>query len=235
MKISDLQKSKNFKLVQHGEAGCGKTFRAATALRFGKVLFLDTDNKFAGMVPRLIEKFGEAEVNAKLEVEVITGAEQYVQAMQQIDKLAEGFSTIVLDTMSRAFDFSLAAVKAKNPKLDGRAIFGLALEQNLSYLTKLLSMPHNVIVNAHVGSEEMADGSTKLTSTTPGKFGKKLPEFFNEVHYLFVNGNRKHCVQGEPSAMVVTRTVRPKTLLDGMGLFKTDDLSIFDSEAYRAK
>lgn len=233
MKIADLKKATNFKLIQHGEAGCGKTFRAASAIRFGKVLFVDTDNKFAGMVQRLAEKFGEAEITNKLEVEIVTSSDQYMQVMQNIDKLAEGFSTVVIDTMSRAFDFSLAAVKAKNPKLDGRAHFGLALEQNVSFLNKLIAMPQNLIINAHVGSEEMADGTTKLTSTTPGKFGKKLPEFFNEVHYLYVNGNRKHCIQGEPSAMVVARTVRPKTALDNMGQFKVDDLSIFDEVAYR--
>lgn len=234
MKISELQQSKSFKLLQFGEPGSGKTQRACSAIKYGKVLILDTDNKFAGMVPRLMEIFGEVEVANKIEVEVITTPQKYKEVMAKIDDLAKDFSTIVVDTISRAFDLTLKQMQAENPKLDGRAIFGKTLEQNIGYLNKLLTMPQNIILNSHVGKEELADGSSKLTSTTPGRFGAILPGYFNEVHYLYINGNRKHVVQGEPSPVVASRTVLPKSLYDSMGLFKDcTNLSVFDSIAYK--
>lgn len=235
MKLSEiLPTQKNFKLLQTGEPGSGKSVRACSAIRFGRVLVIDTDRKFIGLVPRLREKFGEALVNERIEVEVVNNAAEFKTLMEKLPELAKGFQTVVLDTQSRAFDMVLDNARALNPKLDGRAIFGIALSVNMEYLNRLLGLPQNVIINAHVGSEEMADGTSKLTSTTPGKFGKKMTEFFNEVHYLFISPPRKHSVQGEPSATVVARTVLPKTLINDLtGTFKIDDLSIFDAIALK--
>ena len=235
MKVSELQKSSNFKLLQFSEPGAGKTFRAMSALAYGPVYVIDTDNKFGGLVPRLEAAYGKDVINSQVDVDTPKSAADFTAIMTNLAKKAESFSTVVLDTQSRAFDMVLDAVKAANPKGDGRQIFGAALERNIAYLNRFLSLPCNIIINAHVGAEEMADGTSKLTSTTPGKFGKKMTEYFNEVHYLYLNTTNQHRVRGEPSASVVARTVVNKDQLDNLGVFKLTDLSIFNDIAYRTK
>lgn len=233
MKVTDLVTNRNFKILQHSEPGAGKTHRALSAVRFGPVYVIDTDNKFSGLVPRLYEAYGKADIDAKVEVDVPQTSDDFKQLMLGLPAKAKSFATIVLDTQSRAFELVLNDIKALNPKGDGRQIFGAALDLNMAYLRTLLGLPCNLVLNAHVGSEEMADGSSKLTSTTPGKFGKKMTEFFNEVHYLYLNIENKHRVRGEPSSTVVARTVRPKSMFDNQGIFLKNDLSVFDEVAYK--
>lgn len=229
MKLRDAKPNQvGFKLIQTGEPGSGKTYRACSAAKFGPVFVIDTDNKLIGLKNRL-----PAEWVDQIDVETPTTSDAYMAIMRNLDSLPKKYSTVVLDTMSRAYDRMVDNMKQLNPKGDGRQIYGAAYSANVELINKLFSLPMNVIVNTHVGMEEMEDGTKKLTSSTAGKFGATLPQYVNEVHYCHLNLANKPKVRGEPSSIVVARTVVDKKYLDSSGLFLVEDLSIFEPIAYK--
>ena len=229
MKLKDAKiQQTGFKLVQAGEPGAGKTYRACSAARFGPIKVWDIDNKLIELKNRLPKEWVD-----KIDVDVITTPEAFTKSIAEMHTYPKHFSTLVIDTLSRLYDRAVEKVRAQNPKGDGRQIYGVAYGENKQLLPQILSLPMNIIINAHVGMETMEDGTQKLTSSTAGKFGKEVPEFVNEVHYCYLNIANKHKVRGEPASNVVARTVCDKKLLDAQGIFLTEDLSIFDDRAYR--
>lgn len=227
MKLSDSKLPTKFNLLQVGEPGSGKTTRALTATQFGPLLVIDADGKLVELRDRL-----NPEIVAKTDVELVTAFEQVEALVEACRANPTKYATVVVDTWSRLHELTLAEAKRLNPKGDGRQIFGAAKERNRTLLSKILTLPQNVIINTHVGREMDSSEAVKLTVSTAGSFGQEMPQFFNEVHYCYLDLLAKHKVRGEPSNLIVARTTLPPAMLAN-GTFTDLSLKVFASRAYK--
>lgn len=228
MKLSDAKALSRFTLLQVSESGHGKTTRALSATRFGSVKLIDLDGKLTAMRSRI-----PAEQQALIDFDVPKTYDELV-ALLDPAKLV-GFSTVVIDTWSRAHDLTIEKHKSLNPKLVTLTLqdWGSVKSMNTNLLSRILSLPQNIIVNTHVGKDKDALDRAILTVGTTGSFGAMMPQYFNETHFLFYDG--KFRVRGGRSNSIVANTALPEKLLDSNGLFIQNDLSVFDEIAYRGK
>jgi hypothetical protein len=236
-KLKDIKEDKRFRLMQLGLSGKGKTTRALTAVQFGPVAVMDFDGKFAEM-KRVIP----AEQQDKIMFEKPASCAEYEKMLDEFYKQFQSgkppFATIVVDSHSVMHEDLVAEVKANNPRMtDGRQIYGLVIDKNKILLQKLLRLPCNVIINAHIGQSEQPDGTMQITVGTTGSFGKGMGKYFNEVHYL-TYGEGKYQVRGRVQ-VTAAGTIESKSLmheaLDTKGIFKVTDLSVFDKIAYKVE
>jgi hypothetical protein len=229
MKLSETKTMSNFKLLQVSESGHGKTWRSLSATRFGPVLVIDVDNKLTAMRDRI-----PADAQELIHVEVPRSAKD---VQQIVDGLVSRnpYSTVVLDTWSRWHDLAIEGHKALNPKQTAMELrdWGAIKQANKAFLFKLLSLNCNVIVNTHVGKEKDSADRQVLTVGTTGTFGTEMPQYFNETHYLYFDSKFK--VKGNRSNSIVANTSRPESMLSPNGDFTVNDLSIFDSIAFKVK
>jgi len=240
--LISAQLPKRFKLLQNSESGTGKTTRSLSATQFGKVYVFDTDEKLVLTAEELdpeVKKLVDYDVyvdelkmnmiSKKLEVSSY-GFNKVMAKIQELKKDCP-YNTIVLDTWSRMFDMMDSKFCGGKVKKDFDD-WGLLLREQLEFLNNLFAINANIIINAHIGSKENKVGRDVLTVGTPGQFGTKMPEFFNETHYLFYDTlSKKYKAQGKYPANVVCNSALPLDLFDDKGCFLKSDLSIFEKIA----
>lgn len=228
MKLSETKSISKFSLLQIGKSGSGKTWRSIKATRFGRVKFIDLDNKLVALREKI-----PVEIQEKIDVEF---PKTYDELVKIIDAAvaSKQFATIVLDTWTRAHDLTIEKHKALNPKSATLTLqdWGNIKKLNKELLGRLLASPTNVIVNAHIGSSSDEFGRNVLTVGTTGSFGSEMPTFFNETHTLIVQGG-KNKIRGRASDLIESNTSLPDKYLDKDGMFIADDLSIFDEIAFK--
>lgn len=240
MKLSDTEKTKNFKLLQVGESGAGKTHRALTATVFGPVFFIDTDDKVRGFASKLDNAQKEL-----VEFHTCRNAKDVMEAVKYARDNIDKFATIVFDTWSRWHDFCMDAHvelnPAKRPTVKnelGATVaqltmpdWGAIKQLNKKMLLHLLSLDANIIVNTHVGKATGADDRQVLTVGTTGSFGQEMPQYFPETHYLYINMDGKFRVKGKRAQNIIANSSLQDDLFDSAGNFKDDTLNVFKEVA----
>lgn len=111
--LADISEASRVKLLQVGISGSGKTFRAAHAARWGKVLFWDFDDKIESLKKTLSPELQKnilvrafrMEFGKGSEVMETTAMEEFITELEAMEaKVAKGepldFATVVLDTWS---------------------------------------------------------------------------------------------------------------------------------------
>jgi len=226
VKLSQTKTSQRFAMLQVAESGHGKTFRAASATRFGPVKFIDADNKLTGLRTRLT-----AEQQDLIEVEIPTTYDAIMKSVIETD--AKKYATIVIDTWSRVHDLTIEKHKGINPKVATLELrdWGQIKMLNKQLLNAILSFKGNVIINAHVGRDRNAADQVILTVGTTGSFGAEIPQYMSETHYLYFDN--KYRVKAARTNQIVANTSLPEKFVDATGNFIATDLSIFDEIAYK--
>lgn len=230
--LKDIKKpepSNGFKLLQYGMSGAGKTQRMLSALKYGPMFILDTDNKYNNFADAVLtpqERGQIVAVNPK-------SLQEIFDVFTKLQKLGANipFATVCIDTFSRLNEVALEHVHKENGgKMN---IPGWTeLKRLLSGFFKqgVFPLPSNVIVNAHAAEKENALKELEITIGGDGKSGAMLPELVDECHYLYIKRpDNKHIVQGKGSGVILAKTLF-KDHLEGLN-FKTSDLSIFEKVA----
>lgn len=247
MKISEVKTQKGFKLLQLSESGSGKSTRALDAIRFGKVCVIDIDNKLKELVDANADRFNDTNVDLASVLDPTTKTERMVRSVPDIRTFitnaqkafaanAAPFSTLVMDTLSEFQDIVEQHHATSNKKSvlefsfpDWRAV----KELNMEILRGLLSLPCNVIINAHLKKDKNVFDQIELVPGLTGKAGEEAQRAFNEIHFLKYK-DKKYVAFGRPQPTCsLVKTLRDKSLLDESGAFKVSDLSIFDSIAFK--
>jgi hypothetical protein len=233
MKLSQTQNNTKFKLLQVGESGNGKTTRALTAAQYGPVFFYDFDDKLTQLAPKV-----DADTKSKVEFETF---KEYKDAEKHLLELLASFksgqrpyATVVVDTWSRLHDIEIEHHKKLNPRVKKFSFddWGVIKGMNREFVSMLLQLPCNLIVNCHVGKRMDAQDNQVLTVGTTGSFGQELPQYFQETHYLYYEMGRfkAKCTK---TSKIVANTGLPVDLYDDKGVFKSNSLDIFKQTAYR--
>lgn len=227
--LLDIKKGpqdRQLKIVQLGESGSGKTFRALTALDFGPMLFIDCDNKIKNYASS--GKLTEAQLK-NIDFIVPKTPADIVSKLAELKKQGQNlkYATIVLDTFSR---WNELVVEAEHEAQGGKMnIPGWTqVKMNLSRaLKELFNLPCNIIINAHVAEKENAIGEVGFTAGGSGSAAQMLPEFVDECHYLYIKKpSNNHVVQGKGSGKFTSIKTLLTNELDGL-LFKSNSLEIF--------
>lgn len=216
MKLSEVRTEGNLKVLLLGAPGAGKTCFAA-GLPY-PMLYIDLDNKVdsaALFYKNDKERLAGITVKSITRKAAVTAEDDPIEQLNQImrDEIAGplkdgtfAYKTIVLDSISA---FSTAALKhiiRTNPGIKGvetkqgkqpdRPHYGILLRWLHEYIPAFLDIPCNIVMCAHL--ETYKDESTGLVMRMPmmdGSFAEKLPQFFKEVWYAYVNDKGVHVAQ----------------------------------------
>lgn len=247
MKSLKEQGPTRFKLLQIGESGSGKTTRALSATRFGKVAVFDFDGKLRELRSRVPKDQWEL-----IESETFKTYDAALEDLQALEK-DNPYSTVVIDTWSLWHSLAIDKQKSlygnRKAKLSWDDWSGVRSFSE-TFLNTLLGLECNIIINAHAEIKESKSGYSVLSVGTTGSFGLTLPHVFQETHALEQAAGGKYTVRGLPSSRnytysdgqggkltgtlkIIANTGLAEDKLDSRGLFKVTDLSIFDDSAYR--
>jgi len=231
--LNNIDNIKKFKLLQLGESGVGKTTRALSATRFGRVFLFDFDDKLSQLAPKIPE-----EQRKLIDFETFDTFDQannrLAELTDEFNKGTNPYSTIIVDTWSRWHDLAIEKQKVLNPRRKKFEFedWGAVKNYNRQFINDIRSLPCNLIVNTHVGMKESASGDVVLTVSTTGSFGRDLPQYFQETHFMEYDLG-KFRVKAMQSSRLVANTGLPVDFYDNKGYLKTNTLEIFDQIAYR--
>lgn len=240
MKLIDTKKSTRFRLLQISESGHGKTHRTVTATQFGKLLIFDTDNKLTDARDKYIaygDKIELASISTKDGDRLVNSYDEILNYVINLNKAySEGekpYATVAFDTWSTLHDLTIEKHRSMNPNLKQftQQDWGAILRLNSELFNRILALPCNLIINAHIGKSKNVYDQTILTVGTTGSFGEGMLKYFNETHALRYELG-KYKARGKPSDTLVSKTMLDDKLMDSSGNFLVNDLSIFDSTAY---
>ena len=238
-----MDKKTRFTLMQTAQSGHGKTSRALTATRFGKVFIFDFDGKATGAARKLPEALAkDVPANWQELVELETFRDKPVD--QAVSKLKEfialgsklPYSTVVVDTYTLLNDKYYEVVMGKKLETGGKAErdeWGQINSKLTNFFNLLFQLPCNLILNCHVAEAE--DDVTKKTKYgQAGRGGHRftLPGLFSDSNYMFME-NGKYKIRLKNSDTYPVNTNLPEKFIDANGLAVTASLSIFDDYAYR--
>lgn len=249
-KLSDTQASRGFRVLQYGASGKGKTYRTLTAVQFGPMFIIDCDGKLEAYMQR-----SEVKHKENIHYVVPSNIDEFLEAINfAIQDNGKTYATICIDTVTAWH--SLAKNKLKDYKvsqinpaarsnmpasLDGTPFIKLGFDEygdlkdhTLGTLDKLLSLKSNLIVNSHVDISTDPSGLKEITVGTIGSTGPKMPEKFQETHYLYTDRNGKIKIRGRRGVgSEVANSALDDEAFDQQGNFKVTDLSPFASRAYK--
>lgn len=248
-KLSDLEeKERRLKLIQWGESKAGKSYRAASAAKWGKVYFFDFD----GNIQRLIEDFKGTELYANIEADTYStyadGAEAEKAVLDKLQEITDSikagkpkYATVVVDSWTAWQHMVLDKILSRRQtKAAGLSVVTPQTEDyqkhtftQKQFIQKFFNglRPLNVIINCHVKeSKDEQLGILKPGLNASGQLALELQRFANEIHFL-ENKNGKHQVRVAPDHRVVAHTSlqdKPKN-----GLMEDTSLAPFESLAYK--
>lgn len=244
MKLSEIQQQKGFKLLQLAESGHGKSTRALDALRFGKVCVIDIDKKLKELCEANVQKYKDADIDVASVQDAVTKKQRLLKSFAEVQTYINNlkpdnlpFQTLIFDTLSECQDlieWHHAQLNKKTPLEFSYPDWRAIKELNLSFLRTLLSLPCNVIVNAHLKKDKNVFDQVTLVPGLTGKAGEEVLRLFNEVHFLRYKDNKWNAY-GRPQPQSDSVKTLMSSKLDSSGLFVKNDLSIFDEIAFKVK
>jgi hypothetical protein len=251
--LTDVMKPSGMNLLQYGESGAGKSFRAARFAEFGPVYFFDFDNKIQNIKLGFGTK--HPELLNKISFDVYRGSDESVvkavlNKITEIEKACAAgkppFATIVFDSWTQWERTYFDHLMAKQPNLGGKGwgesrqtitvtatdkvtIPGTSDHQlkNRAFpelIDRITALPINVIVNCHV-KEPMKGPATIQAS---GETAKTLPKYFNEWHYLYSTGQGFYKVRVKANEDFLANTAR--TDVQPSGILEKDDLLAYKDQ-----
>lgn len=212
MLLSEVKTEGNLKILLIGAPGAGKTCFAASLP--GPVLYLDFDNKVDSAAlyyrdnPELLANVDVRQLAAGLATDPIAEMLKIInnELIPQQKTGTLKFKTLVLDSISAFSAASLKHIMDTNPGIAGRQTaqgkqpdkphYGILLREFARLIPGLLTLPCNIVMCAHL--ETYKDESSGIIIRGPmmdGSFDQKLPQFFKEVWYCYVNDKGQHLAQ----------------------------------------
>lgn len=212
MLLSEVKTENNFKGLVIGAPGAGKTCFAASMP--GPILYLDFDDKvdsaalFYKNKPELLNNIEVRQLSRQLNADPLNVMNKIIseELIPQQQKGEMKWKTIVLDSISAFSAATLQHIISTNPGIKGvetkqgkmpdRPHYGVLLREFSRLIPGLLSLPCNVVMCAHVDTyKDDATGTIIREAQMDGSFAQKLPQFFKEVHYMFVDEKGKRWLQ----------------------------------------
>jgi hypothetical protein len=217
MKLSEIKTEGNLKILLTGAPGAGKTCFAASFP--APIMYLDFDNKVDSAAllyknkPELLQGIEVRQLSSGLNVDPLTELSKII-SQEFIPQQQSGtmkFKTLVLDSISAFSSATLAHIIKTNPGIKGvetaqgrmpdRPHYGVLLREFGRLIPGLLTLPCNVIMCAHL--ETYKDASTGVIIRGPmmdGSFDQKLPQFFKESWFMYVDDKGKRWAQTQPDS-----------------------------------
>lgn len=214
--LKDLKPFKRFTLLQYGETGAGKSMRAASAAIFGPIFIFDFDNKISSVYewykdkPTLLDNI-HFETYADHGGKISGCQRAYAKLREFWSQISEGafpYATIVWDSWTTWEMLYMNQVMASNPRFERmstevykdpktgkseliacpqKADYRIHAHNQAQFITDLMHLPCNIIVNAHISiREDEHTGKLEYGMAAAGKLSKHLPKFFTEVHRCHV-------------------------------------------------
>ena len=215
MKLSDLEPSKNIKLLVFGDSGAGKTtfscgFPAPLHVCDFDLKVTSAANYYQGtdqLQGITYEQYPMDKSNPA------DSGRRFNNDMSELKKLARDgnfpYKTLVIDSLTTMSDRIMEYLMKENtgikrtitkggqaPALQDYGVFRIFMKQMIG---ELLSLPCNVIFTAHIEvlKDEMTGALLRVPMLT-GKLAKELPIYFEEVYWAHVVGEgdkKRHVAQ----------------------------------------
>lgn len=221
--LKDFKAQQRFTLLQYGETGTGKSYRAAAAVAFGPIYIFDFDNKIQSVFewykdrPDLIERI-HYDTYADHGGTIDSCQKVYLKLQEFWAMVRAGtfpYATIVWDSWTAWEQVYLNQVIKSNPKFERmgtevytdpatktkqyiytpqQADYRIHAHNEQQFITELTHFPCNIIVNSHISvKQDESTGKIERGMAAAGKLAKLLPKFFTEVHRCFVDGKNFRC------------------------------------------
>lgn len=210
--LADIKTEGNLKILLLGAPGSGKTCFAASLDT--PILYLDFDNKVDSAA--LYHK-KDIERLKNIDVRTLSGS-LTKSPIDELNKIVSEelipqeragkmlYKTIVIDSMSTFSAATLKHIMDTNPGISGRQTaqgkmpdkphYGILLREFIKLIPGILDLKMNVVMCAHV--ETYKDEATGVIIRSPmmdGSFSEKLPIYFKEVWYTYVDDKGRFMAQ----------------------------------------
>ncbi len=201
-KLSELTKNQHLKLLVYGNSGTGKTCFALGAPTPMWVADFDGKADSAGSFYKGdTERLNAIEVTSYMADPKSNPFQSFIKDINQLDP--EKYQTIVIDSITTFSAALMKAVMYSNPgsnrsKMGETQVphlkdYQIAISHFKDIVVKLLSMPLNVIMTAHIQTNK--DETTGAITYDPLIWGKDLPDWlpmvFKEVYQTFTETRGK--------------------------------------------
>lgn len=217
------------KLLLYGHSGTGKTCFCVSA---PKPFIFDFDGKVRSAAMYLAknnpEKLKEVEYDGfpRIMQDGKTRCFQKFKVyLSRLEQLAvEGkfpYKTVCLDSITLFIEALMEDIMAENPgvkrvnaQTPSIQDYGMLAIQFREVMGRILALPANVIVTAHITSETNQEtGRIVWKPMVSGKLADRLPQIFNEVYRPFVRNTKEsgiqHLAQTRSDGEYVCRTEIP--------------------------
>lgn len=222
MKLSELDSSKNLKVLAYGNSGSGKTVFACGFP--GPIYVFDFDGKISSAAnfykgtPQL-DLIEYDAYTPKVGEPTDRPFVRYNTKLVELEKLAkEGkfpYATVVLDSLTLYADQMLKEIVIQNPGLKRQESPTVKLTCLQDYmilsshfknmLVRLLQLPCNVVVSAHIQTnKDDLTGEIHREPLLPGKLPAFLPVMFEEVYRTYKE--KDHMAQTQTSVQYNARS-----------------------------
>jgi len=224
-KLSELNPAIRRKILVYGDSGTGKT---VFALGFKPPLYcFDFDGKISSGAAFYT---GDKERLANIDYDVFTSgthdqpAQRFEAKLREFEKQAqEGafpYKAVILDSFTTFNDVMMKDILLTNPAVQRTrsptAVIPAMLDyriQNIhvkNILNRLLALPANIIVLAHIKTEkDELTGRILNMPNAPGGLSVYLPVVFEEVYHTYVEAKgteRVYLAQTQADAQFIARS-----------------------------
>jgi len=191
--------SKKTNIILYGDSGYGKTMTAATGIR---PVLVDSWDPTGALSIRHWEEEGWVRVDDSWETPSLNRAVDWIRYDRTLrermrSRIFDSIGTYVLDsitTLSVAlleWGYMEAGKESSSGVPDGRAAYGIAQKELQNLLTRICSLPCDVVVTAHPDKVIVTDlGVKELTPQFIGRV-KSPMALFSEIYYVEVKRTLK--------------------------------------------
>ncbi len=223
MKLSEVDPSKNQKILAYGKSGSGKTCFAAGFPT--PMLFLDFDGKvnsaasyYSGQEERLagIEVVNLVPREGADPIQKLTEVTKDLSAQQKSGEYK--YKTLVLDSITTFSSAVLRHIVKTNPGIKrvmckqgvqpGMQDYGILKREFARLIPGLLSLDMNVVMLGHIKTDkDETTGEILRGVSMDGSFSADLPIYFEEVYRTYVKDG-KYLAQTQADFKYMCRTQR---------------------------
>jgi len=199
--LDQVTQSEKAKMLIFGDSGAGKTISSCSAP--APILVLDFDNKVASAA-RFLKYTGKEAKLKQISVEVYSTNrvvdrpyEKFKAKLAELEVLSKQpkfpYETVVIDSLTLMSEALMQWVIDSNPGIK-RMVKGVPVMQDYMVATpemkttlgRVLSLPTNIIVVAHIKNEQNEQtGEIKSKPLLSGQLADYAPKVFKEVYYAF--------------------------------------------------
>lgn len=231
-KLSELNPSTRRTILAYGDSGTGKTVFALSAP--GPHYVFDVDGKLssaAAFYSADKERLSAVEYDDyRMRNEADRPAQRFEAKLREFEKQASEagktpfpYATVILDSFTTFTDMMLREVVLANPMVQRTKSPTAHIPAMLDYriqnihikqlLSRLLALPCNVIILAHIKTEkDELTGRIATMPNAPGGLAAYLPVVFEEVYrtYVEVKANKRHYMaQTQADSQFIARSQIP--------------------------